>query len=79
MLFSTDKIRSLLPLRHQGPCSDVKTIAKAHLSELRVKLNALALVERKLADAVAHCPGDNSASCSVLALLKTPETHLPAS
>jgi MerR family mercuric resistance operon transcriptional regulator len=78
MLFSIETIRLLLPLRAKGPCSEVKAIAAAHLSELRIKLNALASLEKKLTFAVSQCPGDDSARCSILALLNSPERSTAA-
>lgn len=76
MLFSIEHIRSLLRLRSKGPCSGVKTIASAHLSELRTKLNTLKILESKLAAAVAKCPGNDSPDCSILRLLSAPERRL---
>ena len=76
MLFSIANIRRLLLLRAKGPCSDVKAIATSHLSELRTKLKTLAVLETKLAAAVAKCPGDDSPHCSVIELLKAPERNL---
>ena len=76
LLFRIEHIRTLLPLRTKGPCSGVKTIATAHLAELRERLKTLTTLEAKLAAAVAKCPGDSSARCSVLSLLNAPERQL---
>jgi len=76
MLFSIENIRSLLPLRTKGPCSAVREVAAAHLSELRNRLSVLTSLEGKLATAVARCPGDESPQCSILALLNAPERNL---
>jgi MerR family mercuric resistance operon transcriptional regulator len=78
MLFSIDNIRSLLPLRAQGPCSDVKALATAHLGELRTRLKTLAALEQKLTAAVSICPGDNNPKCSIIDLLSSPEKNLSA-
>jgi MerR family mercuric resistance operon transcriptional regulator len=77
MLFSIDKIRSLLPLRAKGPCSSVKAIAAVHLSELRTKLSVLTALEKNLTIAMAQCPGDDSQRCSILSLLNAPESVAP--
>ena len=76
MLFSTEAIRALLPLRSKGPCSEVKVIASKHLTELRARLQTLAMLEKKLTAAVGHCPGDNSPDCSIIGLLRSPEKFL---
>jgi DNA-binding transcriptional MerR regulator len=72
-LFSIRNIRELLPLRGKGPCSAVMTISIKHLEELRKKLRTLGSLEKKLAEALAQCPGDSSPSCRVLALLESPD------
>jgi MerR family transcriptional regulator, mercuric resistance operon regulatory protein len=76
MLFGIEAIRELLPLRGKGPCASVKVIATKHLDELRGRMQALAALERKLTEAVTHCPGDNSSACAILDLLSKPERHL---
>jgi MerR family mercuric resistance operon transcriptional regulator len=76
MLFSIEQIRRLLPMRDKGPCSGVKTIASAHLSELRTQLQTLTILEGKLAAVVAQCPDNDSAECSILRLLRDPEKSL---
>lgn len=76
MLFTIENIRKLLPLRDKGTCASVKVIAAKHLDELRTKVRVLTALEKKLSDALALCPGDESISCSVLNLLKTPDRYL---
>lgn len=76
MLFTIENIKELLPLRATGPCSTVKSIAKEHVEELRTKVRVLSALEKKLSKALALCPGDEGASCTILDLLKAPERHL---
>jgi MerR family mercuric resistance operon transcriptional regulator len=76
MLFSIENIRKLLPLRSKGPCHLVKSIAVEHLDELRTKVRLLGNLEKKLSEAVALCPGDESPACAILALLRAPEQPL---
>src|SRR3569833_2248674 len=66
MLFTIENIKKLLPLRAKGPCSAVKSIASQHADELRTKIEVLGALEKKLSDALALCPGDESPSCAIL-------------
>ena len=76
MLFTIGSIKKLLPLRDKGTCASVKVIATEHLDELRTKVRQLAALEKKLGDALALCPGDETTACAVLNLLKSPDRHL---
>jgi MerR family mercuric resistance operon transcriptional regulator len=70
--FCLEDIRALLSFRGaEHGCKDVKAIASRHLEGVRVKMRHLEDLEKILADAVARCPGDRIADCSVLEILDT--------
>lgn len=69
--FCLDDVRKLLALRGADtPCVDAKGLASRHLGHLRAKIRHLEHLERTLAGALARCPGDASADCSVLELIE---------
>ena len=70
--FCLDDIRALLTFRGaERGCTSVKAIASRHLEGVRTKMRHLENLEKILADAVARCPGDKIADCTVLEILDT--------
>ncbi len=74
--FAIDDVRALLALANQGgaSCGDVRSIAAAHLADVRAKLADLARLEEILADTVAECDAQCEATfapiCPVLEVLQ---------
>ncbi len=71
--FGIEAIRTLLGLAEPGhrSCDDVRTIAAAHLDEVRAKLADLARLEAILAQTVGRCGARGPApSCPVLEMLE---------
>jgi MerR family mercuric resistance operon transcriptional regulator len=71
--FGIDAIRALLDLAEPGhrSCDEVRTIAAAHLEEVRAKLADLTRLESILAGTVGRCVSHASApSCPVLEMLE---------
>jgi len=69
--FSIEEIRALLALSapHQGSCAEVKDIAAKHLAEVQAKLADLAKLAAILAQTIARCTRDATATCPVLDML----------
>ncbi len=69
--FTLDQVRSLLGLVERGDysCAEVRTIAQAHLAEVRVRLEALARMEAALDDLVAQCDGGATPDCAIMETL----------
>jgi MerR family mercuric resistance operon transcriptional regulator len=61
--FSLDEVRTLLELAVGGPksCSDARTLAAAHLVDVKAKIADLSRMERVLVDAVRACDADANA------------------
>jgi MerR family transcriptional regulator, mercuric resistance operon regulatory protein len=72
--FGLEAIGSLLQLAAPGhrACATVRTLALAHLDDVRARLAQLQRLEAALADTVARCTGDAAPACAVLALLEAP-------
>jgi MerR family mercuric resistance operon transcriptional regulator len=71
--FPLAAIRALLDLAEPGhrSCEDVRTIAAAHLQEVRAKLADLARLEAILATTVSRCATQTAApACPVLEMLE---------
>jgi MerR family mercuric resistance operon transcriptional regulator len=70
--FCLDDIRELLSFRGaERGCTNARAIASRHLEGVRRKMRHLEDLEKILADAVARCPGDKIADCTVLEILDT--------
>ena len=69
--FTIEEIRALLALAAPGraSCAEVRSIAEAHLADVRAKLSDLTRLERILCDTVAKCSGGASPVCPVLDML----------
>lgn len=69
--FGIEDIRALLTLAAPGhrSCAEVRDIASAHLSEVRIKLAHLTRLERILSDTIHQCSGVPTPACPVLDML----------
>jgi MerR family mercuric resistance operon transcriptional regulator len=76
--FSLDEIRELLRLvdERDQPCAEVRTVAAAHLGDVRAKIADLRRMERVLKDVVAQCAGGTQPECPLIETLfsKAPPT-----
>lgn len=71
--FNIETIRALLGLAEPGhrSCDEVRTLAAAHLQQVRAKLEDLTRLEAILAQTVSRCEGRAPApSCPVLEMLE---------
>jgi len=66
--FSIDGIKGLLDLvdRRKVSCTDVKTIASLHLTDVRKKIADLRRIERVLAETTRCCSGDEVPDCPLI-------------
>jgi len=66
--FSLDEIRGLLRLVDGGAysCGEVKDLMVQHLEEVRVRIAALAGLERRLAEIAARCGGGPMPDCPII-------------
>lgn len=72
--FSLDEVRQLLGLADRtAPCDDVRTLASAHLSDVRARLADLRRMERTLASLVKDCVRDPTPDCRLLQALARPQ------
>ena len=69
--FTPDEVRTLLDLGGPGKasCAEVRTIANAHLTDIRAKIADLKKLERLLAKTVAKCSGRQVPDCPVIDIL----------
>ena len=69
--FSLDEIRELLRLvdERDQPCAEARTIAAAHLDEVRAKIADLKRMERVLKDVVAQCGDGTRPECPLIETL----------
>jgi MerR family mercuric resistance operon transcriptional regulator len=69
--FTVGNIRDLLALVDGGTqtCSEVKELTKAHLVDIRAKIQDLKRIEAVLAETAAQCSGDEVPECPVLEAL----------
>ncbi len=66
--FSVEQILNLLGLWQDRTraSADVKSVAAAHVRELRDKIEAMEQMARTLEDLIAHCHGDERPECPIL-------------
>lgn len=78
--FTIEEIRALLALAAPGraSCAEVRSIAEAHLVDVRAKLADLAKLEGILSDTVAKCSGDASPVCPILDMLGAGSASRPS-
>jgi MerR family mercuric resistance operon transcriptional regulator len=70
--FSLHEIRELLHLvddERDQPCADARTIAAAHLDEVRAKIADLKRMERVLKDVVVRCGDGTRPECPLIETL----------
>jgi DNA-binding transcriptional MerR regulator len=69
--FEIDRIRQLLALGNhpQAPCADADQIARAHLAQVREKIDRLKRLEGELERIVSHCSGHTVEDCYVIRAL----------
>jgi len=69
--FTPDEVRTLLDLGGPGKasCAEVRTVASAHLTDIRAKIADLKKLERLLAKTVAKCSGRQVPDCPVIDIL----------
>ena len=68
--FTLDEIRRLLALSEGGSrsCAEVRTLALAHLAEVRARIADLRRMEATLAEAASRC-GEGEGACPVIEAL----------
>ncbi len=72
--FSLEEVRQLLGLADRtAPCDDVRTLACAHLSDVRARLADLRRMERTLAGLLKDCLRDPTLDCRLLQALARPQ------
>ena len=66
--FTLDTVRNLLSHIDGGDytCAEIKSIAVAHLADVRTKLADLKRLERGLKDMIATCDGGDVIDCPIL-------------
>ncbi len=69
--FTLDGVRALLRLsaRNGEACNEARTIAAAHLADVRTKIADLRAMEGTLADAVQQCDAGGTAGCPLIDVL----------
>jgi len=74
--FKLDSVRRLLDLadRKVDTCDEVRDLAGAHLTEVRVKLADLRRMERVLSELVRSCDGRTAPECLLLEALAAPKS-----
>lgn len=77
--FSLCEIRSLLTLAADParPCAEITSLARAHLAEVRHKIEELGELEGQLARLANCCDGVRVAECRILDQLRSPGTGAP--
>lgn len=66
--FTLDEVRALLGLATggQGSCVEVRSLAAAHLADVKAKIADLRRMERVLIDAVRACDAGDDAGCPLI-------------
>jgi MerR family mercuric resistance operon transcriptional regulator len=69
--FSLEEIRELLRLvdERDRPCAEARTVAAAHLDDVRAKIADLRRMERVLRDVDAKCAGADLPECPLIETL----------
>ncbi len=66
--FTLDEVRALLELG-AGDCAEARSLAAAHLADVRARIADLRAMERVLADTVRRCDAGGDATCPVIEVL----------
>jgi MerR family transcriptional regulator, mercuric resistance operon regulatory protein len=66
--FTLDEVRALLGLASAGcaSCAEARTLASAHLHDVRARIADLRRMERVLAGAVKACDADSNTGCPLI-------------
>jgi MerR family mercuric resistance operon transcriptional regulator len=74
--FSLEEIRSLLSLAEDRmlSCSEVDTLARAHLEDIRARVRELNAMARELGQTIDSCAGGQRGNCAILGVLSRPAT-----
>jgi MerR family mercuric resistance operon transcriptional regulator len=69
--FTLDEVRALLGLAASGgkACAEARTLAAAHLIDVRARIADLRCMERVLAQAVRQCDAGQQATCPLIDVL----------
>jgi MerR family transcriptional regulator, mercuric resistance operon regulatory protein len=69
--FSVEEARGFLAIRIQDPygCADFKRIADARVARIRLQVNELQRLERRIRDISAHCAEGVDTNCGVIEAL----------
>jgi MerR family mercuric resistance operon transcriptional regulator len=72
--FTLDEVRALLALAAGGAesCHEARTLAAAHLIDVRTRIADLRRMERTLAAHVRSCDAGNNAACPLIESLREP-------
>ncbi|MGH8713066.1 MAG: MerR family transcriptional regulator [Casimicrobiaceae bacterium] len=72
--FTLDEVRALFGLAAggQGSCSSARSLAAAHLLDIKARIADLRRMERVLADAVQACDAGSDAGCPLIDSLYAP-------
>ena len=73
--FTLDEVRALFRLAKGGrkSCREVRSLAAAHLADVKAKIADLRRMEHVLADAVLACDMDKLPACPLIESLYAPE------
>ena len=72
--FTLDEVRALLRLadEHDRPCGEVKSLATAHLADIKAKIKDLRAMQMALADLTAKCETGDGMDCPLIEALSNP-------
>ena len=69
--FTLDEVRALLRLtdEHDRPCGEVKSVAAAHLAEVRIKITDLRAMQKALTALIRLCDTGDGTDCPLIKTL----------
>jgi MerR family mercuric resistance operon transcriptional regulator len=72
--FTLDEVRALLRLADERdrPCGEVKSLAAAHLADVKAKIADLRAMQAALADLIVQCETGNGTDCPLIEALSHP-------
>ncbi len=73
--FTLDEVRALLALG-MGNCAEARSLAAAHLVNVRARIADLKAMESVLADTVRRCEAGREATCPLIEVLGGPPARL---
>ena len=79
--FSLEEIRSLLRLNDDSKlsCGDVDAMARAHLADIRQRIEELTRMAGELERGISQCAGGERGHCTILGALRSTENDVAAS